>query len=331
MLRHLMLVAALLGTMLLQGCINLDLKNYFPTPDYREVIVREGGADKILMLDIDGVITSGASSQSSLFSSTDSTVTSISERLAVAKKDKSIKAIILRIDSPGGGVTASDIVYQMIRDYKAETQVPVYVSMLDLAASGGYYISMAGDKIYAHPTTVTGSIGVIAMFPQLQNLGDKLGVSAEVIKSGPNKDMGSPFKNMTPEHRAIMQSMIDSMYERFLVVVKTGRPSIAPDKIRALADGRIYTAQGALDAGLIDGIAYLEDVIKTVRTEQKLDDATVVLYRKSAIQQVDSIYAKADDPAMAKTNATQNNVSIVNVPGMQLTGNTEVFQYLWMP
>lgn len=315
----------------LQGCITIPFP--FPPSEIKEVVIQDGGRDKILMLDIDGAITGGTQEGSSFFGSREDTVNRIAERLAKARNDKSVKAIILRIDSPGGGVTPSDVVYEMIRTYREETGLPIYVSMLDVAASGGYYIAMAADKIYAHPTTITGSIGVIAMFPQFENLGNKIGFSVEVVKSGENKDIGSPFRNMREEQRVIIQSVIDDMYERFIGVIEKGRPALEPETIRELADGRIYTATQAQEAGLVDGVLYLEDLVKLVREEQNLSNAKLVLYRKTVEQSYNSVYARSGVPTpMADGASRASSVNLLNVDlGEVAAPRQPVFQYLWVP
>lgn len=328
------LYSTILGSALLaQGCafnmFNIPLT--FPPSNIQEVTLKGGSiSKKILVLDVDGVISSGAGSDG-LFASGDSTVNEISEKLRKAKEDDSIKAVVLRVDSPGGGVTASDVIYKMLLDYKKSTGVPVYVSMLDLAASGGYYISMAADEIYAHPTTVTGSIGVIATFPQFEGLGDKVGVYMETIKSGKNKDLTGGFHNMTKEQREILQNMVDTMYGRFVHVVHEGRPKLEEARIRELADGRIYTAEQAVDNGLIDGVLYLDEVITKAKADTGSEKARVVLYRKTSATKFDSVYAKSSPLPTAKATG-DTNIGLLNVnTGGKLAPSTEVFNYMWMP
>ena len=332
-MRSLRALSAIASCLLLSGCffVNIPLGNY---TDFREVTMEEGSRQKILLLDVDGVITSGPESES-LFDMNDSTVNEVAAKLALARKDPNIKAVILRVDSPGGGVTASDVVYRQLKEYKEETKVPVYVSMLDLAASGGYYISMAADEVYAHPTTITGSIGVIAIFPQFEDLGHKIGLYAEVIKSGENKDITGGFNNMTPEQRQILQTTIDDMYKRFVTVVKEGRPKLTEETIRTLADGRIYTAEQATANGLIDGVMYLDDLSDHIREKIKSPNARVVMYRKTGRETVDSLYAKspAVRPQARGSIPATTTVNLIHIDAHSLTPGTrgEVFNYLWTP
>ncbi|MCC6546531.1 signal peptide peptidase SppA [Candidatus Sumerlaeota bacterium] len=333
MLRWLQFGLTLALCVILQGCLFVQNPLGLPPADFQEVVVRGGSsAQKILMLDIDGVITSGAGEGSPLFGTEQSTVNQVSEKLAKARRDEDIKAVILRVDSPGGGVTASDIIYERLRKFKKDTGLPVYVSMLDLAASGGYYVSMAGDEIYVHPTTITGSIGVIAMFPQFEGLGKKIGAYMEILKSGENKDLTGGFKNMTDGQRAILQQMIDEMYARFVSVVKDGRPNLEESKIRELADGRIYTAQQAVDNGLVDGIKYTDEVVDLVREKIGNSKARVIMYRKTATQKYDSVYARMPNPAPQVESPAPGNVNLLNIDANALfPQGRPVFNYLWVP
>ncbi|CAN5409930.1 signal peptide peptidase SppA [soil metagenome] len=322
-----------LATVMLSSCIFLSIPLSGATSDYREIVLKAGHGPKVLVLDVDGVINSGATTPGPFFSARDSTVNEVAEKLAKARLDPSIKAIVLRVDSPGGGVTASDIVYKSLKDFKGKTNIPIYVSMLDLAASGGYYISMAGDEIYAHPTTITGSIGVIAMFPQFQGLGEKIGVYMEVLKSGKNKDITGGFHNMSPEQKAILQQMIDEMYGRFVAVVHEGRPKLSEEKIRELADGRIYTAQQAEANGLIDGVKYTDEVVELARARTGNAKAKVVLYRRSSQEKSDSVYAKSNPLPSMESKQNQTNVGLLNIDasGASAVAPASVFNYLWTP
>lgn len=321
------------GVALLQGCIIIPVGG-FGSNDYAEVELRSGSvrSGKILVIDIDGEITSGPTG-GGIFSS-ESTVVGVTEKLRKAADDSSVKAIVLRIDSPGGGVTASDIVYREIMRFRAENDVPVYTSMLDLCASGGYYIAMASDEVYASPTTVTGSIGVIAMFPQMKGLGDKIGVGMEVIKSGANKDMGGFWKTMGQEERALLQGVIDEMYGNFVEIVHENRKEagLSEERVRELADGRIYTADQAKAAGLVDGIMYLDEVIDHVAKENGMKKPKVVMYRRNAGESSEATLYARSAPALPRASADTTTVNMVNVDmGNALAPKGAVFHYLWVP
>jgi len=230
----------------MSGCISQP--SLFPSMrPLQESKISGEGEQKILMMNISGMLTSAKPSGFvDRLMDRPSLPARIKEELIKAGEDTQIKAIILRINSPGGTVTASDIVYHEIRQFKETHHIPVIASIVDLGTSGGYYLATAADHIVVHPSTITGSIGVIMVTLNAQGLLEKIGVKPTAITSGPKKSMGAPFRSMTDEERAIFQSVIDSMYDQFVSVVKNGRPSLTEGEIRRLADGRIYTALQAL-------------------------------------------------------------------------------------
>jgi protease-4 len=170
--------------------------------------------------------------------------------------DSSIKAIILRLDSPGGAVAPSQEIYSEVK--KAAAKKKVVVSMGSIAASGGYYIASAASRIIANPGTLTGSIGVIMEIPNLEGLMSKIGIKTEVIKSGKNKDIGSMFRSMKPEERQLLQAVMDDVHEQFIRAVAAGRHMKIED-VRKIADGRVFTGEQAVKVGLVDQLGTLED------------------------------------------------------------------------
>jgi protease-4 len=174
-------------------------------------------------------------------------------------KDDSIKALVLRVNSPGGGVVPSQEIYDEVK--RAAAKKKVVVSMGSLAASGGYYISAPASKIVANPGTITGSIGVIMEVPNVKVLLDKIGVKTEVIKSGKHKDLASPFRAMGEEERAILQGVMDDVHAQFIAAVSEGR-KMPVDKVREIADGRVFSGRQAIKAGLVDELGDLEYAIK---------------------------------------------------------------------
>jgi protease-4 len=173
-----------------------------------------------------------------------------------AENDPSVKAVVIRVNSPGGSVVASNEIYKAIQDFSK----PVVFSFGETAASGGYYIACAGKWIVANPDTLTGSIGVITELPDTNELLQKLGVQIVVIKSGANKDIGSPFRPMTDDEKEIFQAVIDEAYAGFVQIVADGR-HLPEDQVREIADGRVYTGRQAKELGLVDQLGYLEDAI----------------------------------------------------------------------
>jgi protease-4 len=299
--------------LLLPGCITIAMTQ---GPSELEEKTLEGkGRDKILLLDISGMITNQESNSGLVNPTTEpSLVDRVKDALKKAEKDDHVKAIVLRIDSPGGTVTASDIIYHELIGFKERTKRPVIASIMDLGTSGAYYIAQASDRIIAHPTTVTGSIGVIMVQANVQGLLEKIGVQTTEIKSGEKKFMGSPFRPLTPDEQKIFQAVIDDMYQQFLSVVGKGRPQLTAEKIRAAADGRIYTAQQAKELGLVDEIGYLSDAITVAKKTAKLDRAKIVIYHQANAYK-STIYSKGVE---------------INL-GALAAFTSPRFMYLWSP
>ena len=303
----------------LTGCITI---NVLPSPGpLREEQVSGTGAAKVVMIDLSGLISSH--DQGSLFAESPNMVARIKEELTKAAEDEKVKAVVLRINSPGGTVSASDILYHEVKAFKEKRKIPVVASIVDVGASGGYYVAAAADKILAHPASVTGSVGVIMMTVNAQGLLEKIGVQTTAVTSGPRKDMGSPFRPMTPEERAIFQSVIDSFYNRFLTVVKDGRPNLSVEQVRKLADGRIYSGDQAMANGLVDGVGYLDDAIESAKQAAGLSEARVMMYRRPG-EYRNNIYS-----------AWMNGGGMPSFPSLDLLamvrGGTPQFMYLWMP
>ncbi len=211
-----------------------------------------GLGDAVAVLYLSGTITSDAEEYLTMQGITPERVTALLKQAA----DPAIKAVVVHINSPGGGVVASDEIYHMLLKFEK----PIVVWMSDVAASGGYYIACGGDYVFAHPDTLTGSIGVISQFLNVEELMDKVGVDAVVITSGPRKDIGSPFREMTEEEQALWEGIIDETYEGFVELVAQAR-DLPLEDVRELADGSIYTGRQALELGLVDEVGTLDDAI----------------------------------------------------------------------
>lgn len=192
-------------------------------------------------------------------------------------RDPSIKAIVLRIDSPGGAVAPSQEIYEEVR--KAASKKKIVVSMGSVAASGGYYIASPATRIIANPGTLTGSIGVIMEIPNLEGLMNKLGIKTEVVKSGKHKDIASAFRGIKKEDREILQNVLDNVHEQFIKAVAEGRKMLLDD-IKKIADGRIFTGEQALKAGLVDELGNLEDAVKTAAKLSGIKGEPVVVSKK---------------------------------------------------
>ncbi len=242
---------------------------------YEEEYVSGEGSNKVAVIPVQGAI---ASADSSL-GGAQPTVTpeGLADALAQAADDEGVRAVVLEVNSPGGGVTASDEMHQSIVDFKKNTEKPVVVSMGDTAASGGYYISTAADEIVANETTLTGSLGVIFQLNNFEELADKYGYKQVVIKSGEFKDIGNAFRQITPEEREIFQSLVDESYAEFVDVISSGR-GIPKDRVREIADGRIYSGQRAKELGLVDSFGGLDEASEEARELANAGQATVVRY-----------------------------------------------------
>ena len=242
---------------------------------YDEEYVAGDGPDKIVVVPVQGTI---APADDSL-GGTQPTVTpeGLADALRQAGQDPTAAAVVLEINSPGGGVTASDEMHQSVLDFKKNTGKPVVVSMGDVAASGGYYISTAADRIVAYETTLTGSLGVIIPLNNFAEAADKYGIKQVVIKSGKYKDMGSSFREMKPDEREIFQSIVDEEYSEFVDVISEGR-GIPEARVREIADGRVYSGIQAKKLGLVDSFGGLDEASATAGNLAGTSDTTVVRY-----------------------------------------------------
>jgi protease-4 len=210
--------------------------------------------DAVAIIRLDGSITSDAGQYVPAQVITPEQVNGLLER---ASTDPGIKAIVLHINSPGGSVVASDRIFRALQAFEK----PVVIWMGEVAASGGYYIACGGDYVFAHPDTLTGSIGVISQFINAEELMDEIGVEAVVITSGPRKDIGSLFRGMTEEEQALWRTIIDEVYDNFVEIVAEAR-GLPVEEVRGLADGRVYTGRQAMRAGLVDQVGILEDAVE---------------------------------------------------------------------
>jgi len=211
-----------------------------------------GLGDAVAIIRLDGTISSASEDALMVQGITPGRVVALLEQAA----DPAIKAVVVSVNSPGGSVVASDEIYHALVKFDK----PVVIWMGEMAASGGYYISCGGDYVFAHPDTLTGSIGVISQFLNAEELMQKVGVDAVVITSGPRKDIGSPFREMTEEEQALWKGIIDEVYEGFVELVAQAR-DLPVEQVRELADGSVYTGRQALELGLVDGVGTLDDAI----------------------------------------------------------------------
>ena len=265
---------------------SMFMQNFDPQALTEKIVKRGDANNRILVLPIEGVI---ADTEISPFVSAGYNHQALLSSFEKLKEDPSIKGIILKVNSPGGGVFESAEIHKKILELKEETKLPIWTSMGNMAASGGYYVAAPTDKIYASPETITGSIGVIMGGRNITGLMEKLGIQDQTIKSAPHKDIGSTTRPMTEEDRAILQGLIDNMYGRFVNVVATGR-NMDEGMVRTLADGRIYDGVQAQENGLVDEIGYFDDVVLAFSKEIKADNPQVIQYQTNDFSSFGSFF-----------------------------------------
>ena len=316
--------AILLLVPALSGC---GVPSFLVTPvssstKLQEEEVQPGkGAGKVVIIEVEGMLMNARTG--GFLQASENTVSLFAQEMDRAAKDKNVKAVVLRVNSPGGTVTASDLMYEIVTDFRAKSGKPVVASTQEVAASGGYYVSCGADQIVAHPTSVVGSIGVIFSTFQLEGLLDKVGVEVEAVKSGPLKDMGSPFKALQEDEREVMQAMVDDYYARFVDVVRTRRNVTDPETLKLVTDGRVFTGTRAVQLGLADRAGRLDDALDLARELGKSPGAKAVIYKRP-YGYGGSIYADGSVPP------PRADVTRLEIPGADkvLPGG---FYYLWHP
>ncbi|TQR08450.1 signal peptide peptidase SppA [Psychrobacillus soli] len=245
--------------------------------EFFETVLEEGSMnERIALLTVDGVI-QDTGSAGSLFAAEGYNHSVFLQQLEQVKEDDSVKAIVLEVNSPGGGVVESAQIYKEIKEIQEETAKPIYVSMGGMAASGGYYISAPADKIFVNKETMTGSIGVIMQSINYGKLAEKYGVEFVTIKSGPYKDIMSPTREMTEVERNMLQEMLNDSYEDFVDIIAQGR-NMTEAEVKKVADGRIVNGRQAIEAGLADDFGFVEDVVAAIKTDYNLENAEVFEY-----------------------------------------------------
>ncbi|MFZ5569010.1 MAG: signal peptide peptidase SppA [Thermodesulfobacteriota bacterium] len=291
LMNHYRLAAIISLLILIVGCGTTKI-NLFPddTEPLQEFTLQGEEEAKILLLPVKGEISDAE--REGYFRAGPSMLQEFISQLRKAEKDKNIKAVLLKVDSPGGSVTASDIMYNELVRYKQKTGAKIVVSMMDLAASGGYYISLPADYIMAHPTTVTGSVGALFFHFEIYGLMDKIGVGAGFYKSGKNKDMNSPLREATEEEKILLSNIIHNMAGRFISLVKKHR-NLSPAALEEVKTARLFVADDALKLGLVDEIGYLDKAIEHAGRIAGLGkDPQLIVYRRSTYPN-DNIYNTA--------------------------------------
>jgi protease-4 len=291
--------------------------------ELNEVQVQSGQGlfpSKIAIVEVEGMLVNQKST--GLFSSADNPLSLFTQELDSAARDSRVKAVVLRVNSPGGSVGTSDTMYDEVVKFRKQTGKPVIASAQELDASGAYYVSCACDKIVAHPAGIMGSIGVIFEDFDIVGTMNILGIKPETIKSAELKDIGSPFKHMTDKERGVLQGLVDSYYARFKGVVTSNRP-VDPSALPLLTDGRVFTGEEAVRLHLADQLGRLDDAIDLARKMAGAPDAQVVMYRRP-YGLSGSIYA---DYSQSQPQAGVTKLELPQSSSMLPGG----FYYLWEP
>lgn len=260
------LFVIVLGVVVVLSLVAAGLLRAAPKEDGRP------GAGRVGLVRVEGVLVAGAGGQ---FAGMTASAEEVAAQLDRARRDPNLRAVVLRINSPGGSAAAAQEITRAIERLRGAGK-PVVASLGDTAASGGYWIAAAADRIVANPASLTGSIGVIIETANLAELYRKLGIGVDTVKSGPYKDMGSPARPLAPEERAIFQSMVNDVYQQFLDVVCAGR-HMDRERVRGLADGRVFTGRQALEVGLVDQLGDLHEAIRWAAKAAGVPEEPVVV------------------------------------------------------
>ncbi|MCP4007769.1 MAG: signal peptide peptidase SppA [bacterium] len=310
------------AALLLSGCIiyaPVDLGALGAAGEVEESTVLGEDGPKLALIELTGLISDQPTSNPIGLRPTPSPVSELRSWLDYAADDDDVAGLLLRINSPGGTVSASETVYHELTSWARETEKPLVAYFNGMAASGGYYVAMATDEVIAHPTSITGSIGVIMPGLNFSELMSRYGVKDQSFTSGAFKDTGSSVRNMRADERAQIEAVIDDLYRRFTEVVDTGRPKLDRAEVEKLADGRIYTANQALAVGLIDEIGYLEDAVEALEELAGIEESQVVMYHR-ANRTKDNIYSRLPGGPVELN---------VNLWPWKSTGLSAGFYYLW--
>jgi len=271
-------IIAILALLLLQSCAVIRLSP-FSSSEIRENTLMGQGDSKVLLIDVSGVLSFDKPWSVPGMPGSESQPSRIRADLDRARKDSAIKAILLRIDSPGGTVTASDVIHHEIRAFSEEKNIPVVAVIIDKGLSGGYYAALAADEIFAHPTSLVGSVGVYVPKFDASQLMNKWGIKNELTKSGDQKDILSPWRAMTPKDRETVAGIVDELNDRFQQTVRTARNQISDADMKVIASAAPFTARKALELNMIDKVGYIEDAFKSAQDLAGISSARLVTYK----------------------------------------------------
>lgn len=319
-----LLAIAFLSLGFSQGCVYIA---GFAAPKIETVVVESSARplelNRIAVIDISGFISS--EDPGPIFGRYTTTVADVRERLKRAGADWRVRAVVLRINSPGGEVTAADIMREQIVSFRQSTGKPVVASLMSVAASGGYYVATGADRVLASPTTTTGSVGVIMEYYNVEGLLEKIGVEPVTVRSGDKKGMGSSVKPLAEEEREIFQGIATAYFNRFVKAIEEGRPRIREEDLSLIKDGRVLTAAQALNLRMVDRVGYLDDALKEAMLASGITSADVVMYRRGHMANL-NMYAQAQ-------NAAPADWADIVKEGVEMLSRRQgaSFLYLWKP
>jgi protease IV len=280
-----------------------------------------GPHPRIALVDVDGVLLN--QNYGSLYAVGDNPLASFRDKLDAAARDSQVVAVLLRVNSPGGSVTACDVMAEELRRFKAETRMPVVACLMDVATSGAYLVAAEADRIVAHPTGLTGGLGVLFNHYNLQDAMAQLNVTADPVKSGARIDMGTVTAPMDDQTRALIQQMADAYRDHLQGIVRRRRPAMTDRDRQTVADGRVVLASQARDLHLVDGLGYLHDAIAEAEHQANAAGAEVVLLHRAGYP-AHSLYAIAPNPAPL------SEAIPLSYPGLDRS-RLPTFLYLWQP
>lgn len=320
-------IVSVLLCLSLAGC---GIPSFLITPvkntnELKEITAEPGrgfSSDKVAIIEVEGMLINMQGG--GLLGPTENKLSLFTQQLNQAENDDSVRAIVLRINSPGGTVATADTMYQELMDFRAKTHKPIVADTQDLAASGAYYVACAADKIVAERTSVVGSIGVIFETFDIENGLAKLGISTEAIKSAPLKDLASPFHHRTDAERKVLQRIVNEYYARFKQIVAERRHITDPKQMAYLANGQVFTGTDAVALKLADVNGSLPDAINLARQLAHVPHAKVIMYKRP-YGYSGSIYASGDVPTPKASNSLN-----LTLPGADLFVPPG-FYYLWRP
>jgi protease-4 len=281
----------------------------------------EGPHPRIALVDVDGILLN--QNYGSLYAVGDNPLASFRDKLDVAARDAQVVAVLLRINSPGGSVTACDVMAEEVRRFKAEARKPVVACLMDLATSGAYLVAAEADRIVAHPTGLTGGLGVLFNHYNLQDAMAQLNVTADPVKSGPRIDMGTVTAPLDDQTRAMIQQMADAYRDHLQGGIRRRRSAMTDRDRQAVADGRVLLASQALERHLIDRLGYVHDAIAEAEHQARVAGAEIVLFHRAGYP-AHSLYAITPSPAPL------NEAIPLSYPGLDRS-RLPTFLYLWQP